>query len=343
MKITTFTISFILLMFYSQETFSNSTTRKMKDTATSFTLESDNKPINIRQTTKDTLNVEVTNSELINTNKDRVINVIFPIFTLLLGFFLNRGYEFFSEKRKIQKFGERWIAELSCLTEPIEEQKKSIKDFLVEHSKDKYEPTDLIIYEILNCEVFKSLDKANLIQFLEQKNRTYSESVQLSNKVHVFISSLNFVSTNLKKRFEEYIENSSKHFTVFNNQLVQLMQDFGQLGIKIEQKTGNDPINFKFYKNILDLIDTYIGPHRIDGEIEIFSFQKEFITPITYILSENRLNEDLKEMTTTLLYCNLEIKSIQMEKNYLKEEFLKNIEFFEKLKVKLEELISDIE
>ena len=73
------------------------------------------------------------------SNKRKYINLIFPILTLFLGFFLNRGYDYFTEKRKIKKGGERWIAELLGLEEPIlsrrNRSRNSLKDIQSINSK----------------------------------------------------------------------------------------------------------------------------------------------------------------------------------------------------------------
>lgn len=291
----------------------------------------------------DTLTIKVADKvELKSGNRD-YINLLFPILTLILGFFLNRGYDYFSQKKKIKKDGQRWITELRCLEQPLQDQKQSIEDFLKEQAIDKFDTPELIIHDILDCEIFKSLDKTNLLKYLDAKNKDFDKAVELSNSVHGFISSLQYISKTIKSRFNENIENSSKHFDLFNEYLQQLMQNFAQYGVKIEQTTGKDPIQDLTYKQIWDLVEKFILPHSEDGNIEVFSFQNNFIVPLGDLISKNRLNDDLREMSVISSNCNLEIKALRMEKRYLLENYTKIISHLDKSKQNLDKLIKKIE
>ena len=121
------------------------------------------------------------------------------------------------------------------------------------------------------------------------------------------------------------------------------MQNFAQYGVKIEQTTGKDPIQDLTYKQIWDLFEKFIIPHLNDGNIEIFSLQKNFIIPLGEIISINRLNNDLREMSVISSNCNMEIKAIRMEKRYLTENYIKIISHLDKSKQNLDKLIKKIE
>jgi len=291
----------------------------------------------------DTLTVKVADKVELKSGERDYINLLFPILTLILGFFLNRGYDYFSNKKKIKKDGQRWITELRCLEQPLQDQKLSIEEFLKEQAIDKLDTPELIIHDILDCEIFKSLDKTNLLKYLEAKNKDFNKAIELSNGVHGFISSLQYISKTIKSRFNENIENTSKHFDLFNEYLQQLMQSFAQYGVKIEQATGKDPIQDATYKQIWDLFEKFIMPHLNDGNIEIFSLQKDFIIPLGEIISINRLNDDLREMAVISSNCNMEIKAIRMEKRYLTENYTKIISHLDKSKQNLDKLIEKIE
>ncbi|SFE00963.1 hypothetical protein [Thermophagus xiamenensis] len=291
----------------------------------------------------DTLTIKVADKVELESGKRDYINLIFPILTLILGFFLNRGYDYFSQKEKIKKDGQRWITELRCLEQPLQDQKQSIEDFLKEQAIDKFDTPELKINEILNCEIFKSLDKTNLLKYLDAKNKDFYKAVEFSNSVHGFISSLQYISKTIKSRFNEYIENSSKHFDLFNEYLQQLMQNIVQYGLKIEQTTGKNPFEDLTYKQIWVLVEKFILPHSEDGNIEVFSFQKNFIVPLNDLISKNRLNDDLREMSVITSKCNMEIKALRMEKRYLKDNFIKIISYLDKSKQNLDKLIEKIE
>lgn len=297
----------------------------------------------ITEQNTDTLTIKVADKVELKSGIRDYINLLFPILTLILGFILNRGYDYFSQKNRIKKDGQRWITELRCLDQPLKEQKQSIKKFLKEQAIDKFDTPELIIHDILDCEIFKSLDKTNLLKYLDAKNKDFDKAVELSNSIHGFISSLQYISKTIKSRFNENIENSSKHIDLFNVYLQQLMLNFAQFGVKIEQETGIDPIHDPIYKQIWDLFEKFIIPHSNDGNIEIFSFQKNFIIPLGNLISQNRLNNDLREMSVISSNCNMEIKAIRMEKRYLTENYTKIISYLDKSKQNLDELIKKIE
>lgn len=270
------------------------------------------------------------------------VNLIFPIFTLLLGFFLNRGYDHFIEKRKIKKSGERWVAELQGLEEPILSQKKSLEEFLVNHSIDKFEPPQLEVHQILDCEIFKSLDKSDLLKFIKTREKNYANVVKVSNSVHGFISSMNFIYNDITSRFNEYLEKTSNHVELFNEHLKQLNQSFGMFGVAIETETGKDPMENKVFSQMYSLFHKYISPYVETGDIEIFGLQKEFITRLSLIVATYRANKDIQEIAIHLSNCNMEIKAIRMEKRYLSENYGKVIEYLVKSKSNLDSVINSL-
>lgn len=287
----------------------------------------------------DTLNVKMIECKTEQSKKWD----FFPVFTLLLGFLLNRGYDYFLERRRIKKEGERWIAELRSLVKPIDEQKISIESFLESHQVDKFKTPELFIHQILDGEIFKSLDKSKLLKYLKSKSENFDKAVEKSNNIHGFISSLSFVYNDLTKRFNDYTEETSKHVDLFNEHLNQLSQSFDYYGINIEKRTGKDPTIDSVYSQILNLFSEHVVPHSEDGKIELFSFQIKFTKPLAEIVSTHRLNEDLKEISQLNSYCNTDIKAIRMEKRYLTENFKNSIKYLQKSNDSLKELIKENE
>jgi hypothetical protein len=276
------------------------------------------------------------------SNKRDYVNLIFPILTLILGFFLNRGYDNFTEKRKIKKGGERWIAELQGLEEPILSQKKSIEEFIARHTVDKFETPHLEVHQLLNCEVFKSLDKTDLLKYIKTQEKNYSEVIKLSNSVHGFLSSLNFVYNDITKRFNEYLENASKHVELFNEHLQQMNRSFAMYGVAIEKDTGKRAEDNPVFSQMNGLFKKHITPFIDTGDIELFSLQKEFIVNLGIILSKYRADENIQEISIHLSNCNMEIRAIRMEKRYLSENFGNIIEYLVKSKNNLEKLVNNL-
>lgn len=274
--------------------------------------------------------------------KHDYINLIFPIFTLFLGFFLNRGYDYFIEKRNIIKSGESWVAELQGLAEPILSQKKSLEEFLENHSIDKFESPQLEVHQILDCEIFKSLDKSDLIKFIKTIEKNYANVVKVSNSVHGFISSMNFIYKDITSRFNEYLEKTSDHVELFNEHLKRLNQSFGMFGVAIETETGKDPMENKVFNQMYSLFHKYISPYIETGDIDLFSLQKEFIPRLSAVVATYRTNKGIQEIAIHLSNCNMEIKAIRMEKRYLSENYEKVIEYLVKSKSNLDSVINSL-
>lgn len=93
------------------------------------------------------------------------LKYLFPILTLLLGIIIKEMIDKWSNTKKIKKSGTRWTAELRSLEEPIRNQIKSLNSFIAEHNEESFKIPKLNIYPALNGEVFKSLDKDDLIKY----------------------------------------------------------------------------------------------------------------------------------------------------------------------------------
>jgi hypothetical protein len=295
------------------------------------------------KTSIDTINVKVFGINHNKKEKKDYINLFLPILTLLLGFFLNRGYEYFAEKRRIKKDGERWIAELRSLEEPLDAQISSLKEFLTIHEQDKFETPEIKVFQILNCEVFKSLDKSNLLKYLESRHKDFPKAIQLSNNFHTYISAIAFSYDDITRRFNDYLNQASTHVDLFNAHLHQMMQSFAFYGVILEKKTNESPTNNDTFRQIHELFKKYIYPHTEDGEIDLFSLQSNFLKPLLDIISVNRLDENLKEISIHSSNCNLEIKAVRAEKEYLIKNFTKAIGHLMKLKENLVTLLEKLE
>ena len=347
------TISLFVSMLFMpiQRTFADTIPKQKQNTPKITLVKSDTLEICYGDTMTVSLNSDSTNYStnekfILNfqqqPKKRDYVNLILPIITLLLGFFLNRGYEYFNEKRKIVRSGERWIAELQGLEEPILSQKKSLEEFLENHSIDKFEPPQLEIHQILDCEIFKSLEKSDLLKFIKTREKNYADVVKVSNSVHGFISSMNFIYNDITSRFNEYLENTSKHVELFNEHLKQLNQSFGMFGVAIETETGKDPMEDKVFNQMYSLFHKYISPYNETGDIELFGLQKEFIMHLSAIVATYRANKDIQKIAIHLSNCNMEIKAIRMEKRYLSENFGKVIEYLVKSKNNLDNVIKSL-
>lgn len=245
---------------------------------------------------------------------------IFPILTLLLGIGINKALDYFKDKKRIKKSGERWIAEIRGLELPIKSQLASLQTFKTEIEKEKFEVPEMEIYPMLNGEIFKSLDKAELIKYIESfKGSTYDDAILASNRVHGYVNIMASHHDALKQKFEDFLKNTSAHTTSFSRHLQALMRAFGNYGVALEEELQQDPINNPRYQPIYQLFNQHIIPFMTSGEYDVYALERDFFIPLIQILGHFRLDKKINEMSDAVSACLAEIKGIKMEKGYLTE------------------------
>ena len=113
---------------------------------------------------------------------------IFPIITLLLGISLNKFFEHRNKRRNTKKTGKRWLAELRILNEPLEKHIIDIDKYLEVQNKGFFAIHSPTVFTTLDCEVFNSLDKTELVEYLEYfKKNKYEVAIKHSNKINGFM------------------------------------------------------------------------------------------------------------------------------------------------------------
>jgi len=315
----------ILTLLYLNPCFSQTRTDSIfKDSTKKIIIDSFN--------TKDTILVQDSVALAVNNSTLKVIipkqesqsdnfKYIFPIITLLLGIGINKGLDFFSDRRKTKKTGERWAAEIRCLEKPISNQILALEIFRNEHQKEKWDIPDLEIQTILNCEIFKSLDKAELIKYIKTiKGKSFGEAILTSNSIHGFISILTSNYELLQKKFDEYLTARSSYTTEYSKSLQSLMRAFANYQVALENELQKQDLTGEpRFEPIAHLFDTQILPHYVSGDYDIYVLEREFFRPLVEILAHLRHDPKINEMSEAISNCLSNSKAIKMEKSYLTE------------------------
>ncbi|MFN8395912.1 MAG: hypothetical protein U0176_14845 [Bacteroidia bacterium] len=261
---------------------------------------------------------------------------ILPVFTLLLGILVNRSIDRITDRKRIKRAGKRWIAELNCLESPIQIQVKYLTDFLAIHNQEKFEVPVLNAVQILDCEAFLSLDKADFLEYIERvKRKKYEEAVSISNRIMVFVSILRNLLLTTKTKFETYLHETSGHTTNLSKNLQTLLKQFAEYSIQLEAELKSDPTNDPRYKPILELFGKEILPRMESGNFDPYSMETDFCIPLLRVLSTLRLGQKTFPMAQTTSDCLNCIKGIKMEKQYLKENFETIIKLYQEEEVLL--------
>ncbi|HPE75289.1 MAG TPA: hypothetical protein PLC80_04340 [Draconibacterium sp.] len=272
------------------------------------------------------------------------LNYLLPIFTLFLGILTNQWLDKISNRKRIKKSGERWVAELMSLEEPLIKQIESLENFIANHKEEDFKIPTINAYSSLNGEIFKSLDKNELIKYVEMNNRKsdFKDIVKISNKTHGYISILVFLHGSLKEKFQKYLDQNSK----FTEALSENLQSFGvafvKFGIEIEKETDSAPAKDGRYKPIADLYTAQIIPHIEDGKFNPSVLKKEFFIPVLNLLNSMRLDPKTEPLFINSSRAMNNIKAIEMEKQYINEIATTMIIRYKELSTKLNDLIENI-
>lgn len=241
-----------------------------------------------------------------------------PILTLILGIIIKYLIDLNSEKKRINKAGKRWVAELKSLEEPIKSQLIKIESFINSRSDKKIQSPSLLIVSGLNCQIFSSLDKSDYLYFLESnKRRGYETAVNISNRTHGLINILIHLFEEIQKRYNQFIDNTSIHVNSYDKNQQILLHRFNDYGILIEKEIKNDPINDPNYSRLYDLMRIHILSVEKPEDYKLLELDVNFFIPFLKILSESRLDERIKPLSEICSSCINDIKAIKMQIKYV--------------------------
>ncbi|MCG8884004.1 hypothetical protein G1L02_12665 [Tenacibaculum finnmarkense] len=272
------------------------------------------------------------------------LKYILPLITLLLGIWIRERLEKRTLKRNTEKNGQRWIAELRSLEEPLNQQIESLEKFAEEHKKEVFKIPSLQVFSSLNGEVFKALDKNDLIKYIEShnKNKAFSEIVKISGSTNGFISILIHQYETLQEKFNKYLTGISTHTSSLNIGLQDFRSAFRDYGVELEKEMDSNPLNDPRYQPIAELYSAHIMPFITGGNFNPFVLQREFFQPLVGILADLRLDERTKKLSHSMTACLNAIKGIEMEKHYMTENINTILERYKQQQSKLNNVVNDI-
>lgn len=284
-----------------------------------------------------------TQIKLANPEKEvDILKYILPIFTLILGIIINRVIDRWNENKRIKKAGRRWVLELYSLRGPVGEQIENIEHFLNSQKGNSYSKSELKIHPKLELKAFESLDKIDLLDYVEKiKESNFEDSMKKVSHVNNFLPILNKQTQEIEKRFSEYLGGLSKQISDFNFNLQELMKVIGGLEIEL-QASGVDPHKDSSYIGIVALIKNEIEPHKKEGSFNPFEMEKKFFLPLKSSLSKLKPANTVNEINRLVDDCLNSIKGMQLEKKYLNENFSSIKESLNKQKNVLNEIYTDL-
>lgn len=270
---------------------------------------------------------------------------IFPIITLVLGILLNRGWDYYNARSKSDKIGKRWIAELRFLETPISQQIDALDTYVQNQTEATFEIQSIAIYSSLDGSIFKTLDKSELLRYLELKKNCYAEAVKVSNSTHGYINILTHTYEALKDKFEDYLNATSNITTSFSKNLSALRIAYADYGVAIEKKNpGKDPIKINpDFAHLTNLMSIHILPKMQTGDYNPFEMDQNFFAPFLKILSNIRLDDDSRTLTTFTSACLTDIAGLRMERQYLRINFTTISDRYKESLSELDNVVANLE
>jgi len=246
---------------------------------------------------------------------DNFFKYVFPIFTLLLGIGINRFFDWYKDYRRITKSGERWVAELRAWEEPIQQQINSLKKLIEEDKEDEYRHPELVIITSMDGEVFKSLDKSDLLKFVKRhKKRDFSAAIKISNQTQGTISIFANLNESLKVKFKEYQDGTSKFIAIVNENLQLLIAAIEKYSVALEPEYG-DAMQYPPFAELYNLLAEHIYSKE-GGGFDLYKLRDDFFLPFIKVLAGLRADSRTTDINIYTRACIHAVRGLEMEKHY---------------------------
>ena len=321
----------------------------MRQHSDSLSINSDDTTIVVLQENQDII-IPIEDARKIILIKEKtptdILNYIFPIFTLFLGAFVTWLFNFLERKRQIKKSGNRWIAELRGIEEPLKQQIKSLEEFNTKFDDNVFSMPEPQIYQSLSGDIFKCLDKNELYEFIKYNysKKNINTVIKVSNRTNGFISILSYLQIDLFSKYNKYLSNTSEKINALSKNMQDFNNAFRNYTLDIERDLGGNFINDPTYKPIANLYETYITPHLEDGEYNPYILDNELFIPLTNLFvtfrSDDRMRLYLEKPTIDAINT---IKHMRFEKRYIIESVANFIERYTDELTTLSKIIDEIQ
>ncbi len=266
------------------------------------------------------------------SNFGRMLPIISTVTGLVVGFFLNRLYEWYSDRKKIKKSGKRWNIEIKTLEEPIKHQIKSIEEFKLSVAKREwsYDPLDLMT--TINSERFSSLDKNDLLDYLEYKTKfpwhkqlfigkaliqeQYNKAAKISNHIHGFIDVLSHNFQHLNNKWDEFQDGISATTKKLNQDLDTLNNQINTLKYLIANDTQK-LYNSEQYKPFFDLYFQFISHLNQNPNYNMHRMRVDFLDPAMMELGKLTKDNRILQTASSISILYTDLRAINSEKDYV--------------------------
>ncbi|WP_144219324.1 hypothetical protein [Flavobacterium anhuiense] len=236
------------------------------------------------------------------------------------------------QQKENQKSGKRWKIELKTLEEPIKHQISSIEDFKLSVAKREwsYDPLDLMT--TINSERFSSLDKNDLMDYLENKTKfpwykqlfssedriqeQYNKAAKISNHIHGFIDVLSHNFQHLNNKWDEFQDGISATSKKLNQDLDTLNNHINSLKYLIANDTQKLYTNEQ-YKPFFDLYFRFISHLNQNPNYNMHRMRVDFLDPAMMELGKLTKDNRILQTASSISILYTDLRAVNSEKDYV--------------------------
>lgn len=271
------------------------------------------------------------------------VSALISIFSLIIGFLLNKWYENYTLKKKINSEGTQWIQNLIQLQDPLGEQISILENYIPLNDENHWNMSDMSYSVSLDCDEFNTLDSKSLVPYLLQANKKtgQKESIILAGKIKRLIKVIETTSSNFKNEFKVLTSSSQPFMSEFHLKF----NDFRVSSIKYLdhafQQYAEGTSKYSAAIRIKALFQNKINPTIESGEIDLFALDTEFVKPFIKEAFEDRQNELMQEALSLLNLFDRNIKAVKMERKYFRIRLETHLASFKSQRDSLEKILVD--
>ena len=234
---------------------------------------------------------------------------IYPIITLLIGVWIKTAISSRADKRRSEKIGKRWIAELSAQSADIENQIEAFNTFITDYydNRNRFDIPN-ISYGFINSRNFDALGKEDLYDYLGRllKRLDHERVDDTYRKITSIISALDSIDTQIRNYIQKFMDRNNALVEAYNANLDQ----YGKLLRQIP--VGYPGISDSIVKSLETIYSTIL---KDMPKINLFDCEDSFVIPSLKILRSNPFPSKLDDTLQNCLNITLELRN---EKAYIK-------------------------
>lgn len=207
---------------------------------------------------------------------------------VVIGFALNRGYDFLREKDAIKKAGEEFINELELFKEPLAKQITSLDDLIEKLNDPITKDANLVGSIPVDTDRITSINRLYVYKhFKKIVGNDAKEARRVVNKLYGTLKVCSMEFERIKVLFENFTKARRMEVKRFNASLNDLLGNFSDLVIQLE-KQGMPLENDKLYSELLPYFNILSDK---GAQMNIDEIVQHISTPIIHVTAKLRHDE----------------------------------------------------